>query len=641
MNTLKELRDYRKQQTALRWKGTFEEYLGIVKETPSVARLAVTRIRDMIIDRGVETGPGNHVRYNFFKDRMFGVDNELREIVEYLDASAHGLDVRKRILLLIGPPASGKSTLAILLKRGLETYSRTDEGRLYGLVGCPMHEEPLHVIPETLRESFQKELHVTIEGELCPVCQFRLDEEFEGDFERFEVERLLISEKRRLGIGTFTPGDPKSQDTSMLTGALDMAKIVEYGSESDPRAFRFDGEFNVANRGIIEFQEALKVSRDFLHALLSLAQEREIKTQRYAMLYADELILAHSNLAEFDAFLKNAENAAMKNRVVIVAVPYALNARDEEHIYEGMLKEALQDYQMAHLAPHTLHMAAMQAVLSRLHAPKDANLSLMDKLRLYQGERFKEYTDDRVEQLKKEAGQQGSGSEGMRGLSPRDTMNVLAYAMGESGGTCVNPIDMLKSFKYYAEAGKFLNYFEPEERKKLVEEGAMVRAEYDKIVKEVVMEAFVTGFPDAAKAMFHRYLDEAEAATQKSRIKDAVTGELREPDTKFLRSVEEQIAVSESAANGFREEILVRVGALSRKGAEVNWESHPRLAEAIRKLIFVDTRHLVKTTTARHIQDEDQKRRLDGAIEAMKQQGYCDICARATLNYAGTLLSNE
>ena len=95
-----------------------------------------------------------------------------------------------------------------MLKRGLEGYSRANEGAVFGIRGCPMHEEPLHLIPKDLREDFQKEYNVYIEGELCPSCRMMAETEYGGKIEKIPVERVLLSEDNRVGIGTFTPSDP-------------------------------------------------------------------------------------------------------------------------------------------------------------------------------------------------------------------------------------------------------------------------------------------------------------------------------------------------------------------------------------------------------------------------------------------------
>jgi len=188
----------------------------------------------------------------------------------------------------MGPVSGGKSTLVSMIKHGLEEYTRTEEGAVYGIKGCPMHEEPLHLVPHDLRKDFSEEYGVYIEGNLCPSCKLRLQEEFNNHIEKVPVERIAFSEENRLGIGTFSPSDPKSQDIADLTGSIDFSTIGEYGSESDPRAYRFDGELNKANRGVMEFQEMLKADEKFLYNLLSLSQEGNFKAGRFALISADE-----------------------------------------------------------------------------------------------------------------------------------------------------------------------------------------------------------------------------------------------------------------------------------------------------------------------------------------------------------------
>lgn len=288
MDVLERLQQYREQEKALAWEGTFLDYLDLVKKRPEITRLAHARIYDMIVSAGVKNTE-NGKKYAFFESEIFGLDKTLERLVEdYFHSAARRLDVRKRILLLMGPVSGGKSTIVALLKRGLERYTRTEEGAVYAIKGCPMHEEPLHLIPHELREEFSKEYGVYIEGNLCPSCRLRVEEEFNGQIEKVPVERIVFSEENRVGIGTFSPSDPKSQDIADLTGSIDFSTIAEYGSESDPRAYRFDGELNKANRGIMEFQEMLKADEKFLYSLLSLSQEGNFKTGRFALISADE-----------------------------------------------------------------------------------------------------------------------------------------------------------------------------------------------------------------------------------------------------------------------------------------------------------------------------------------------------------------
>lgn len=291
MDILKKIEMYREEEEKLRWEGTFADYLMLLKEKPWVAQSAHSRVYNMIKDAGIKEEKGVK-KYHFFNNQLFGLEEALERLVEeYFHPAAKRLDVRKRILLLMGPVSGGKSTLVTMLKRGLEAYSRTDNGSVFAIKGCPMHEDPLHLIPQHLREEFFDEYGIRIEGNLSPLNMMRLEEEYGGRIEDVLVERIFFSEDRRTGIGTFSPSDPKSQDIADLTGSIDFSTIAEFGSESDPRAYRFDGELNKANRGMMEFQEMLKCDEKFLWHLLSLTQEGNFKAGRFALISADELFL--------------------------------------------------------------------------------------------------------------------------------------------------------------------------------------------------------------------------------------------------------------------------------------------------------------------------------------------------------------
>ena len=269
MDILRKIEMYREEEEKLRWEGTFGKYLELLKERPWVAQSAHSRVYNMLKDAGIEEEKGVK-KYRFFNNQLFGLEESLERLVEeYFHPAAKRLDVRKRILLLMGPVSGGKSTLVTMLKRGLEAYSRSDRGSVFAIKGCPMHEDPLHLIPHHLREDFHEEYGIRIEGNLSPLNMMRLEEEYGGRIEDVLVERIFFSEDRRTGIGTFSPSDPKSQDIADLTGSIDFSTIAEFGSESDPRAYRFDGELNKANRGMMEFQEMLKCDEKFLWHLLS------------------------------------------------------------------------------------------------------------------------------------------------------------------------------------------------------------------------------------------------------------------------------------------------------------------------------------------------------------------------------------
>jgi serine protein kinase len=634
-NISERLEDLRRENEALRWEGTFRDYFELVAQNPRIAQLSHARLNDMVhaagIDRLNEGTQHEVISYNFFASELFGIEEPIARIVEYFKSAAQRLEVRKRILLLMGPVGGGKSTIVNMLKRGLENWTKIDSGAVYAIKDCPMHEEALHLIPHQLRAEIEKHYGIYIEGDLCPQCRYSLEHTYAGRHEDVLVQRVAFSEKERVGIGTFSPSDPKSQDITELTGSIDLSTIGEVGVESDPRAYRFDGELNIANRGLMEFVEMLKVDEKFLYSLLTLSQEQSIKTGRFAMIYADEVILSHSNENEYIAFAGNRKSEALQDRIILVRVPYNLRVSQEERIYDKLLhqSEALRN---VHLAPNTLRVAAMFAVMTRLEEPKRQNVDIVKKMKLYDGEDVEGYKSKDVRELKEE-----TVREGMDGISPRYIINRLSSALVRDGVTCINPIDALRAIKDGFEQHTGIS---AEQRERYLNHISQARKEYDELAKIEVQRAFVYSFEEMARTMCNNYLDNVEAFCNKERIKDPITEEEMEPDEQLMRSIEEQIGISDNAKNTFRQEILIRISSYARKGKPFEYTSHERLKEAIEKKIFADLKDVVKITTSVKTPDPDQLRRINEVVDRLvKDHGYCPVCANELLTYVGTLLS--
>lgn len=645
MDLMQRLSEYRSEEAKLRWEGTFADYFELVKANPRLARLSHGRIFDMIMAAGIERkGEHENPRYNFFAEELFGVEKPLQHIVEYFNSAAQRLEVRKRILLLMGPVGGGKSTIVSMLKRGLEAYTRTDDGGVYSIKGCPMHEEPLHLIPDVLRPEIEKEFGLYIEGDLCPHCRFYFERDgsdvtnhpFGPDFkalsfESVPVKRIVFSEKHRNGIGTFTPSDPKSQDISELVGGIDLSTIGEVGVESDPRAYRFDGELNIANRGLMEFIEMLKCDEKFLYVLLTLSQEQNIKTGRFSMIYADEVVVSHTNENEYASFVGNRKSEALQDRIILVKVPYNLRVSDEVRIYEKLLGQS-SALANVHIAPHTLRISSIFAILSRLEPPKKAGMSLMKKLRLYDGQDVEGFTTRDVRELQEE-----TTREGMDGISPRYVINQLSRALIREGVTCINPIDALRAMRDGLEQHTSITKQDRERYLNLIDEA---RREYDEMAKLEVQRAFVYSFEESARTLLNNYLDNVEAFCNRQKVRDPITDDEVDPDEKLMRSIEEQIGVTENAKKTFREEILIRMAAMARKGQKFEYTSHERLREAIEKKLFADLKDVVKITTSTKTPDAEQLRKINDVVDRLvAEQGYCTSCANELLKYVGTLLN--
>jgi len=614
-------------------------YFDKVKEKPHLADLAHKRIYEMIRSYGVEVdAETNEEKYLFFEKELFGIESSTKEIMEYFKGAAMGSDVGKRFLLLFGPPSSGKSNLVGMLKGHLEDWSKTDQGAVYGIEGCPMNEEPLHAIPHAMRKRMSEELGVKIEGELCPLCELKLRKGFKGDFLKFNARRVYFSEQSRSGIGTFVPADPKAQDLAELIGSVDVSKIGEYGTESDPRAFRFDGELNISNRGLMEFIEILKVDPKFLYVLLTATQEKNIKTPRFPLIYCDIAIVSHTNEAEYKEFMGNPKNEALADRMIVCRVPYNLKVSEEVKIYEKLLDQG--GAKGIHIAPYTLKVAAILAVLTRLEESKDKTVEKIKKMKLYDNQDVEGLTSKDVVRLRKE-----SQTEGMDGISPRFVINTLATTAIRGSDVpgkkkYITPVDVLRAFKSSISNN---SKFKAEDRARFEEDFALVKKEFDEIAQNEVQKAFFASFEDEARILLDNYLDHVEAYLSKSKIEDRITGEESAPNEKLMRSIETHIGISESGKEQFRNEIMRKVASALRKGEQFKYEQHARLRQAIEKQLFEEKRDVIKMTiTSRTNQDPEQLKRVNQVVQTLcDKHGYIPESANELLQYVSSIMNRE
>jgi serine protein kinase len=618
---------------------TLNEYIDRVAAHPSIAATAHQRVHDMIRTAG--STPGLHAgetSYSFFSQELFGMDVPLERIVSYFETAAQGHETRRRILLLWGPPGGAKSTVAAMLKQGLEAYSHTPEGAVYALEGCPMHEEPLHLVPAALREQARQHTRVKVEGGLCPVCQYRLDEEFGGDFLRFPVQRIYLSEARRVGVATFEPGDPKSMSMEQLTGGMDWKAIERYGSDAHPLALDWQGEFSKANRGLFEAVELLKNPAEFRNLFLTMAQEKQFKVPKFGYIDCDCAIVAHTNEAEFRSFMADARNEALRDRLVSVSVPYNVRVSDEERIYEKLLTDRNgRGVGEMHLAPHALRAAAMVAVLSRLD--EHENLGPVEKMKLYDGTETGEWKLAQIPEVKRAA-----DHEGMTGLGPRRIVDILSGAAARAsdeadGDKYLTPIMALIALTDHIERAEAPK----EERERLQAFVIDARKEIDRLLKDEVRRAFVPAFAEHAQRLLDNYLTNIEAYCQGTKTKDPITKEDRDPDEKLMRAVEEKVkpSVAESAKDTFRQGVLMRIGiALRNGGRPLSYETDTILASGIEEYLFDQLKDVVRVTVSKSSPDPEQAKRVNEVMRVLCEEGgYNERSATDLLDYVGHLLN--
>lgn len=661
------------------WTGTFDQYLDLVRQDTKITRNAFQRMYDMIISKGSEPytlHKKEMTRYHFFndaegggKDAVFGLDLQLMKLVNVLKAASLGYGPEKRVILLHGPVGSAKSTICRILKKGVENYSLTPDGALYTfewidekseheeifgkgnkVIPSPMNEEPLLLIPDNMRSLMEDDLNkslpqekhrVKIVGELCPPSRYifrKLMEKYDNDLQKVlshvRVKRLFLSEADRIGIGTFQPKDEKNQDSTELTGDINYKKIAEYGSDSDPRAFNFDGEFNVANRGMIEFVEVLKLDVAFLYDLLGASQEHRVKPKKFAQTYIDEVIIGHTNEPEYQRLQQNEFMEALRDRTVKIDIPYITTLNDEIEIYKRDFNK--RKLRGVSVAPHSVEMAAMWAILTRLEKPNKANLTRLQKLKLYNGKTLPNYTEDNIKELKEE-----TKREGLEGISPRYIQDKISNAIIEAQTKNNGSVNPFMIFKELEEGLKTHSLIANDELKTDYKELiSVVKQEYEDIIKGEVQRA-ISADEHALQRVCANYIDNVKAYTQKEKIRNQFTGVDEQPNESLMRSIEEKIEVAESRKDDFRREIMNYIGAMAIEGKKFNYKMNERLHKALELKLFEDQKDSIKLNTlVSAVIDKDTQEKIEIVKSRLiKDYGYDEISATDILNHVASIFA--
>ena len=608
------------------WEGTFADYLSMVVDNPSISRLSHSLVYEAILCEGVETLPDGEQTYGLFEGEIFGLEKNLARLVQYYAAASQRLEVRRRILLLLGPPAGGKSSIVDLLKRALERYTRTDEGAVYAIAGCPMQEEPLHLIPPALREEMLEKHGVYVEGDLCPRCRYMLRSDHKGKIADVPVRRVVYSEKEAVGIGYYIATNPNPMDSSLLVGSIDESKLGGDRQEEAGKAFRLDGELNIANRGLMEFVEMFKADRHMLTTLLGLAQEQLIKLQKFGAVYADEALIGHSNEGDFDTFAAEPHAEALKDRIIAVQIPYNLRVAEEVKVYRKMMGSSTM--QKVHMAPLTLKVASIFAVLSRLDAPERQGLSLIDKLRLYNGEMVGRFTKQDLNEI-----QRHHPNEGMKGISPRYVMNRVDAVASREDRTCMLPLATLDSLWQGLGENISLEESDVSTYVSLVTEAVK---EYTALAIKEIQRAYEEAFDETASLLLEGYLEGVAAYVSGNPGDRSVERDMRE--------IERPIGVVERNKAEFRRETHEIVTAWKERGWKFLYTSEPRIRAAVESRLFKSRRDLDKGLTQPRFarqRAEWTQRRSSILNRQTEQYGYCSVCAEDLLNYVSAALKNK
>jgi serine protein kinase len=660
---------------------SYSDYIDLLSRRPKLARNAFQYMFDMIVRKGTrqfDRYRKTYTHYNFFDDPVipiYGLEETLDQFVNFISGAAGHYGTQNRVLLFHGPVGSSKSTICRLLKKGLQEYSQEDDGAWFTykwvdlpcegidavntapIDACPMNEDPLKLMPMEMREEILKDLNhkllesvpesdrnavyeLVSQGELCPRCQKYMDLlliKYDGDWEQvvnkhIRVYRRCHSETRRVGIGTFQPKDEKNQDSTELTGDLNFGKVGEFGSDSDSRAFNFDGEFCVANRGLVEFIEMLKLSNEFLYDLLGVSQEHNIKPKKFSQVSVDEVVIGHTNGAEFERLTGNRFMEALRDRTVKIDVPYLLRWAEEIKVYDhtygpGKVKQ--------HIMPHTLEIAAFFAILTRLRDDKETKLDLRDKAKLYDGQALPGWTEDSVKELRDKYPDEGLKD----GVSARFIQDKISNCLARKKDY-VNVFEVLNELKLGLYNSSLIDV---EHVKKYEECLDLSIKELQEILKSEVQRAMV-GDGDLIVRLCAKYIDNVVAYVNEEKVQNPITKQDQEPDERLMRSIEEKIDIPEQGANDFRRSLAAFIGTLHARKREFRWDSNAELKRALEAKLFEDTRHTIKLSSLSSeasICDPELQEKIDAIkTRLVKQYGYNWQSATDVLDYVSSIFAS-
>jgi serine protein kinase len=630
------IRSQRRSKKNDRFTGVFLDYLELVSENPDLVSLSHNRLYSAIIEHGSSTISNKDPRknkifdddnikiYDYFNEEFFGMERVIAKVMRFLKSASLQGEESRQVLLLMGPVGAGKSALTEHVKKSLEgkTYFHLD--------GDPHRGEPLHLIPRNLREKFEKILNIKIEGDLSPVARHKLLEDYDGKYETFPVIESSFSQRARRGIASVPPMDANSQDVSVLIGSEDISKLDLY-PDDDPRVLSLNGAFNVGNRGIVEMVEIFKNEIEFLHTVITATQEKRIPSPgKNDLIYFDGVILAHCNESEWNRFRSEHTNEAILDRIVKINVPYVLELDQEIKIYKKQLKRSKFN---SHIAPHTLKIASMFSVLSRLQQSQKCDI--LTKMKIYNGGDVIE--KGRVKKIDiKDLREEATYHEGMSGISTRFIMKSIDNALSDSEKNMITPNSMIESLIKQVKE----QVISEEDRDRYLELlQKIIREEYLKILENEIAKAFIAAYEEQAQSLFDSYLDNAECYTNRTTVRDRITKEEMEPDEDFMRAIEESIGIVGSATDGFRSDVTAYMFAKMRRGETINFQSYGPLKSAIESHLISSIRDIARIVTRSKSRDDSQKKKYGEMIRTLiNDYGYNEDSAEEVLTFASNNL---
>jgi len=702
---------------------TFPDYLSLVAKQPWITRNTFQLIHDMMLSSGVEHAimPGKPIkhRYSFFEDveligpfSVFGQQKAKENLVEKIDNASRGLEASKRLWILLGPPGAAKSRSMDGIKRALNLYSASDEGRTYTLLlptvderlkdkalfeedgiyylQSPIFERPLQVIPQALRKDFCAKLsteisngeleaflkknphyddtfNIQIDGLMSPYSDHVLKDfmktkglDLWGLLPYLKVKRMVFDARTKTGIGSYTPRDEKSQEAGSLVGNIDYSLLPRFGSESHPLVHDYQGELCAGANGLVEIHEILKLSDKFLYELLFATQDRFFKPEGQPPVPFNGVIIGHTNFHEFNMFIGNESFEALRSRTTFIEMPLSVTFKEEQKIYDITYSNEYRNWSdkkkhVAHVAPHSIEMLSLVAVMTRLYQSKqNPNLSLLQKALIYAG-RADSGVDNNMAKAILDEFEFIKPSEGTFGLDPRFIQNIFEntehFQINEFAANtqrledekseptmltsialnnpCVSPLDLYMRMENavkdaFATNKNVLNHY----LTKILPQAKSW------IFSQIASDVYTAVLRDTTivESTWKKYTDHVRAYAHNTKVKHEVTQMDVQPDEKFMQTIEQYLGIPEKDV--FRKELSDAIASVSGK---VLLADEPSYQAAIKRFVFenefksgenIKLLGWIKSGSSAAGVDSKEQEQLNETVKyLMEHQGYCGKCA--------------
>jgi serine protein kinase len=638
------------------------EYMELLQKDPTIAQLSHQRVYSVVSSHGYEeinekTDPrrisiltaelGLMPGFNFripklFSKELYGIEPVLFDIDNYLYMASNQGEASRQMIFFWGPPGSGKTTIAEIIRKALENHG------FWQLEGCEHHDNPVNATPRRLRKKIYENFGIYIDprADICPKCREKLIKDYDNDYTKFKVEWRNFSQRKGCGIAVVSEVDPINFNMAVLIGEEDISMLGEF-KRGDPETLVLNGAFSKGERGLTEFVEIWKNPVEAQRPILTQTQERYVPAPRFmGQVYADTMLISHSNETEWRRFKSDPANEATMNRIYVVRVPHNLRLTEEVQIYRNSFLGRSTGFKNIHIDPHALEQIAMFAIFTRLAPSKKCNIIVKIKLRdgqvvMQNGEPISLTLDELIKESESEP------REGMVGLSYRDMVKGIAeksiayyrcfwendpYLVNKGG--YINAIwvrALMVSYVRNLEIPEEGEWPKPSKRRWLAFIQDDLHHEFISLIKQDLINAYLISsnlvMSNIVSSIFNLYIENA--------ILWVENNNLDSKSLEFIESVESELTISDNEKKAFRKEIAKTAFVLKAEGQKIGPELSPILKYAVEE---TEKKKLLKKILNQITTNKSKRTLIE---EALTKIGYAKLGAKILIDYSITHLGRD